>query len=331
MRHIYITFDVEDFINERSLYSLRHILILLKKYDLKAIFFITGHMAEKISRYPKILKALKEHEIGYHSSQHSVRPGILEFCDVKSYQEAMKISSERETCHINPLTGKAEGAGGLKALRKIFGKEISSFRAPRFAWAPPHLEALAKLGIKFDFSTYISDTVFFHRTITFLPHPIHIDNRILPTRCLLALHPFSYMMSFMTCAYVLLKILKNRVTVLVAHPSRYVNMDWWDSFYLAENPSKLCTSKGLPQKELRRNFFTLEQLLIDIRYLEKMGLVRTMTRPEKSNEKLNPETLDIRKIYERSIYRYVEYYDYVPKYLFRHFLRFFAPADENTL
>ncbi|MEM2507148.1 MAG: polysaccharide deacetylase family protein, partial [Nitrososphaeria archaeon] len=92
-----LTFDVEDFINTNAIYSLLTLLRILNKYQMKAIFFITGHMAEKIANFPEIIDLLKNHEIGYHSSSHSVHPTIPEYTDVKSYEKAYEISIERET------------------------------------------------------------------------------------------------------------------------------------------------------------------------------------------------------------------------------------------
>ena len=42
---IFLTFDVEDFINEKSITSLFKVLRLLDDYGIKGIFFITGNFA----------------------------------------------------------------------------------------------------------------------------------------------------------------------------------------------------------------------------------------------------------------------------------------------
>ena len=63
--------------------------------------------------YPELLDLLEKHEIGYHSSSHSVHPTIFEFTDVAKYDKAYQTSILRETSHINPLTGKIEGSGGI--------------------------------------------------------------------------------------------------------------------------------------------------------------------------------------------------------------------------
>ncbi len=74
-------------------------------------------MAEKLSDFPDTVELLSEHQIGYHSSSHSIHPTLFEFTDVESYEEAYQTSLIRETAHINPLTGEIEGSGGIQALQ----------------------------------------------------------------------------------------------------------------------------------------------------------------------------------------------------------------------
>jgi len=107
------------------------------------------------------------------SSSHSVHPTIFEFTDLESYDEAFQTSIVRETAHINPLTGKVEGVGGIIALKSFFPKkQIISFRAPGYCWTPPHLEALKTLGITYDFSTRFSNEPINFKGITFYPFTV---------------------------------------------------------------------------------------------------------------------------------------------------------------
>lgn len=50
-----LTFDIEDFMNSNAIDALCIVLKMLDKYRLRAILFITGHMAEKLSNFPEIL------------------------------------------------------------------------------------------------------------------------------------------------------------------------------------------------------------------------------------------------------------------------------------
>jgi len=185
-----LTFDIEDFINPNAIYALHTLLEMLKKYKIKAIFFITGHMAEKLTNFPDIIDQLKNHEIGFHSSSHSVRPIISEYTDVKSYHQAYSISLERETAHINPLTGIIEGEGGIYLLQDLFRpKKIEAFRAPGMSWTPPHLEALVNLGIKYDFSSNITaPEPIRYKGITFYPYTLtqQWDGKLYDYQCLIS-------------------------------------------------------------------------------------------------------------------------------------------------
>src|SRR5512136_2237035 len=113
MTQVFLTFDIEDFINNRSTSILERVLEILEDEELKGLFFITGHMADKLINYPEIVTSLRDHEIGYHSTGHSVRPLISEFTDVENYHEAMQIALTRETSHVSPITGEISGSGGL--------------------------------------------------------------------------------------------------------------------------------------------------------------------------------------------------------------------------
>lgn len=322
---VFLTFDVEDFINLRSIWSLSYILSLLEKYDLKGIFFITGHMAEKIKKYPQNKEQLKKQMIGYHSSSHSIRPGILEFCDVGSYGRAVEISLRKEMSHINPLTGIEEGIGGFQTLSEIFSdKKIVSFRAPFCAWAPPHLEALRELGITFDFSTNISSTPFLHKRIVFYPSPLWVGYQI---------HSYHSVLRYSVGVYLnfLMRISKNRIVVLAAHPSQFVNAVWWDSIYRSGELKKLRGVKGLPMKTVKRSFRTFEFFLRSLKNLDRKGLVKIMSSLGRTDRELAREHLRVHEIYNQNLQKYLQGYRpdrWKPKHLLSHFERFFIGFDD---
>jgi len=254
-----LTFDIEDFINPNAINAIRIVLEMLKKHRLKAIFFITGHMAEKLSNFPEILDLLKNHEIGFHSSSHSVRPIIPEYTDVKSYHKAYSISLEREAAHINPLTGKIEGKGGIYFLQHLFHpKKIEAYRAPGNSWTPPHLQALADLGIKFDFSSNITTSEpVRYKGITFYPYTF----------------TQTWEGSLSDYQYLYYAILKRKVAVFDLHPTLYVNQNVWDSIYHKGNPQTLKRVRERPLKEARSLFKKFELLLKQINLLRHAKLI----------------------------------------------------------
>jgi len=301
-----LTFDIEDFVNSRSTDALYRILLLLRKHRLKALFFITGHMAERLSHSTEILDLLTFQEIGYHSSSHSVRPTIFEYTDVKAYGKAYIRSMLRETSHVNPLTGKVQGRGGIKSLADLFpNKEILSFRAPGFCWSPPHLDALVDLGIRFDFSASISPRPVQYGKITFIPYPSISINR------------------FMLCQGFSKSISNDRVNVLVLHPASFVNRKRWDFFYFTGNPQKLhrTESKSWIRREFMFSKFGL--FLKQIKLLQRAKIIKVTTELSRSEMEFTPTKRSVSEIYRRSMTWPIKYFHCEPRYLLSHYFKYF--------
>lgn len=308
---LYLTFDVEDFINDRSLDALERILKLLNKRHLKGLFFITGHMAEKLARLPQIVDSLDEHEIGYHSTSHSVHPTVFEYTDVGDYQEAYHTSLSREVAHINPLSGAIEGRGGIEALRDLFPhKKMESFRAPGFSWSPPHLEALTHLGVKYDFSTNISDIPVEYRGITFFPFPLFIDS--VPLRSFLR------------------SVMRKKVTVVDFHPNFFVNEDWWDSiFFSGINPNRLYGVAPRKANRVKSMFRRFAVLLRIVDALSKMKITESCTEVAESETELDSANIDIDKVYRIIASWPVKRFNYEPRFIRSHLSHFFEPSGTS--
>lgn len=302
-----ITFDVEDFINPSSIDALHQILELLEKCNLRALFFITGHMAEKLPSFPKILRSLEPHEIGFHSSGHSVHPTIFEYCDVERYEDAFSLSIKRETGHINPLSGKVVGNGGICALRNLFlNKKILSYRAPGYCCPPPHLEAMAVLGIKYDFSWNFSQTPVYYRGITFYPRPIYLDCE--GTFLMIKPKPATWMRF-------LHKILVKKTSILNFHPHVFVSEKHWDSIYHERNPLKLETVPRRENEQTRLMFTNLETLFKTIRHLEKLGILKTDPILSTSKNSLDTTGVDLDCAVDMFAHWPRTCFDYEPKYI----------------
>lgn len=304
---VFLTFDCEDFINTRSILALRLILELLHEYNLRGLFFLTGHTAEKISGFPKILDLLEDHEIGYHSSAHSVRPTIIEYTDVKDYALARRISLERETSHINPLTGESEGKGGILLIKNLFpNNKAISFRAPAFGWSPPHLEALKMLGIQFDFSADLSPTPISYRGITFYPSHTLIN----------IINPLGYMLIFRSLA-------KFRLAVLIFHPNYFVNMDYWDSIYFSGNPKRRYPVQGRSWKDTKADLRKFGLFLKRLSHFQKSGALEITPSLEKSGKRQTFTMECALKSYQSSVSWAKNYLGYNPRFIRGHFRKFF--------
>ena len=312
MRKLVLTFDVEDFINSNEITAIYSVLEILAKYDFKALFFITGHVAEKLANYPALLDLLETHEIGFHSSGHSVRPTIPEYTDVEDYKQAYVISLKRETAHINPLTGEPEGRGGIYSLKDLFNsKKIEAFRAPGMSWTPPNLEALNHLGIKFDFSSNItSSEPRNYKGITFYPYTFiqKWDGVVSDYQCLLS------------------ALLRREIAILDLHPTLYVNQYEWDSIYYEGNPTSLY---GIPKRlpiETASLFKGFNLLMKRIDSLQKAKLITVNPSLTDSATDLKMSKYDVTKTYEWSMRWPKQRFHYNPKFVRTHFYDFFRDA-----
>jgi peptidoglycan/xylan/chitin deacetylase (PgdA/CDA1 family) len=288
---------------------LRRVLESLRTYDTKGLFFITGHMAEKLESFPVIVNLLNEHEIGYHSSSHSVHPTIFEFTDVENYEQAYETSLQRETSHINPYTGEVEGKGGILALKKLFhGKQIRAFRAPGCCWTTPHTQAMRALGITFDFSANLSSVPVNYRGINFYPSAVLGDWRggISEYRVLSQ------------------SLARRKVSVIDMHPSLLANKDEWDAIYWPQNPKQIVPPQSRNPDEIRRLLHKFDLLLRQTAGLRKLNLIEIDPILQESNEELTFTQSDVENYYQQSIRWALRYYSYRPKYLHHHFFRFFT-------
>jgi hypothetical protein len=308
MNKIYLTYDVEDHINEESFQSLNKILDILKKRKLQAIFFISGDMAEKILQFDDTIKLLEKHKIGYHSSSHSVRPIIPEYTDVPNYQEAFDISLERETSKINKTTGQIEGTGGINFLREAFpNKKIRSFRSPGFCWTPPHLEAMCELGIKYDFSIYNPHPCmpFLYKKINFYPTNLQFDN----------LRPFSIMALTKNA-------LSRKYLNLFSHPNTYVNDDFWDYIYFQGNPQLIKPVKKQRARSSSYSFFSLTRFLDMIKLLKKIKKIQVTPEYKEAELHSQFDKNQVDEMYYSSM-EWSRFFNYKPKHQQDHFNNFF--------
>lgn len=309
---VLLTFDVEgpphreDFMNSEVLEALYRVLKLLKKHGLKGLFFITGSAAKSLSNHPKTLELLQTHEIGYHSTSHSVRPAIFEYTDIERYEEAVKISYQRETSEINLFTGASEGEGGVFALRQVFpDKEINAFRAPFFCWSPPHLEALRTLGFRFDFSSDVGKVPVFFNGVTFMPYPIVIDS------LLNNLHVLGK------------KMTSEKFIVSLMHPSHTVFKLGEPSYLEYNNSFRPVRIEKRNEFETELRFLELESFLSCLCLLQRRGLIELQDPLSEWTDTLNSDKVNIKTIYERSVFAAQRLFGYEPKFILSHFYHFF--------
>jgi hypothetical protein len=262
--------------------------------------FITGEMIPVIRGDKCLVKMLSSHEIGYHSSVHSRRPTILEYTDLRDYEEAVRVSMKREGDH-----------SGLPALRETFPEsDVIAFRAPRLSWSPPHLVALHRLGVRFDFSTNISDISFAHRGIVFFPSPIYVDNIWRVT----------------TFARALIHILAHDTVVLGIHPSKVFYKGAWDWKFMHPRVCFLHRQKACSSFEVAIRLVALQLLFLVLRALREIGLARVTPKMNTPTKPLHPNIRSMEEIHQASIDQTLRCLRYQPEHWLDHLRIFLEPA-----
>jgi polysaccharide deacetylase family protein (PEP-CTERM system associated) len=137
-----LTIDVEDWpqstldfslpITERAVHNTRSLLSILRRYEVRATFFVLGLLAE---RFPQLVAeiAADGHEIGSHGFSH------------------------KPVFAIGPVAFADELARSVGLLEEICGQRVMGYRAPDFSitqeslWA---LDIIADQGLRYDSSIF---------------------------------------------------------------------------------------------------------------------------------------------------------------------------------
>ena len=134
-------FDVEDCTITQSDDAAKRLADILAAHDVRGTFKVVGQKARMLRqrvRY-KVIDALRQHEIGFHSNWHGLRPQIAEYLAPCDWDEGVHEFATRER-------------PGLDDVRDLFGPEIVTYGQPGSNWAPQVFPVLRDWQIP----TYVS-------------------------------------------------------------------------------------------------------------------------------------------------------------------------------
>ena len=109
---IMFCFDTEDFTTIESTEAAAHVAEILEEAGCRGSFMTVGRVAQELIRNKRfdLLETLEKHEINFHTKDHSVHPTLIEYTDVKDFNQAAGRLLKEE----------CEGLGMVKA---VFGNE----------------------------------------------------------------------------------------------------------------------------------------------------------------------------------------------------------------
>lgn len=330
---VFLTVDVEgpapheDVLDQRTQFVLMTIMKKLRRNKLRGLFFLCGSVVSAVQNNPEIREALQSHEVGYHSSTHSFRPLIFEFTDVQDYNEAMRVSFDKETepvvtnwvKNVQRKGARIAQRRGFLAFQEMFPEcKIVSFRAPFMSWSPPHLEVLQSLGISYDFSSSVASRPFYYRGILFYPSGIPLDG--LPNVVgFWGEDPSHAKNGGFKLNLTVPRILSSPCTVLSLHPARLVFKV--KRGYLKKGSKDV--ERGSLDVAVR--LCVIELLFMQLNVLQRMKLIE-VTPPLRIEKSPLPE-FDLRAAYDRSVYAARKLFHYNPRFLYSHFKKFFNSGD----
>jgi hypothetical protein len=134
--YVVFWFDYEDYISEKSNEAAVRIAEVMRRNEVKAVFKVVGMKAEEIERkgLSGVVSAIANHEVGFHSYNHSIHPTIGEYLKGKGLNEGISEFKRRE----NP---------GVLAVKRVFGRPPTCYGQPGSAWAPQVYPVLREWGI----------------------------------------------------------------------------------------------------------------------------------------------------------------------------------------
>jgi len=115
-----------------------------------------------------------------------------------------------------------------------------------------------------------------------------------------------------------------------------VNQLDWDLIYYHKynkfklNPKNLDQPPARSPTDIMSKYHRFDLLLRHLATLQKFNLLKVTPELKTTNKTLYPTPIDVRKYYELSI-KWAEGFEYKPRFIYDHFLRFFKRDSMNEV
>lgn len=138
-----LAFDVEDLVTEESDDAALWCAEILRDEGLRGTFFVVGEKARlwKQRGRQDVIEALKWHDIGFHSTWHSVHPTTSEICLDKTFSEGMDALWKWDS-------------QGWKDAERIFGRPLVAWARTGGSWAPSVHGLMGRKGRSYFYSPH---------------------------------------------------------------------------------------------------------------------------------------------------------------------------------
>lgn len=134
---VILWFDTEDYLLPADDEACLRLATMMRARGIRATFKVVGEKARVLAQRGRrdVIKALGQHDIGYHSDFHSVHPTPTEYLAECGLLDGMAEFARRE-------------GDGAADVRRIFGvKTLSCYGQPGSSWGPQTMAALPQIGV----------------------------------------------------------------------------------------------------------------------------------------------------------------------------------------
>jgi len=137
---VLLRFDTEDPFTPASDQALERILGMLAQLGIRATFPLTGSKLRALRRRGRgdLIRALKDHDVGYHSDTHSVHPTLAEELRELDWESGVAAFGARE-------------ATGAALVGEVFNG-IACYTQPGANWVPHAFPWLRRWGVPCHYS-----------------------------------------------------------------------------------------------------------------------------------------------------------------------------------
>jgi len=134
--YVVLWFDTEDYIEPAADDAALRIATDLEKLGVRATFKVVGEKARVLESRGRrdVIRALAQHDIGYHSNYHSIQPTPALYLRGMGWLDGAAEFERRER-------------PGVDDIKRIFGVTPSCYGQPGVSWGPQSYRALLRMGI----------------------------------------------------------------------------------------------------------------------------------------------------------------------------------------
>ncbi len=134
--YVMLWFDTEDYVEPAADDAALRIATDLERLGVRATFKVVGEKARVLEARGRrdVIRALAQHDIGYHSNYHSIQPTPALYLRDMGWLDGAAEFERRER-------------PGVVDIQRIFGVTPSCYGQPGSSWAPQSHRALLRLGI----------------------------------------------------------------------------------------------------------------------------------------------------------------------------------------